>query len=1579
MKESLPPARLTESIARSSGMGQGLVFSKNPAPVDPIAVKKRQSTDTENVSSPSKSFEPGKSLEEKLAWASENKESENQPSMLQMNIMAPSNAFRRETMSQSKDRVPTLLSQTNQKFPEFLDFVVAWETQTNSPAGLVLPLEAVLVALQSHGNYDILLEFGIIHLLKTQIAALLKDAKTSERVKQVLTAFVESQEQQKYPLDIANAIRCILDDVQKLPAQRWTEHKYNATLKDVVTSRGSDFELQQILSRIESDLLLLVKTGGNSVSLSRIERLLIALLGDDRPNARETSVRLLNMLYDRHEWQSMEALTPVIRTIGDAFVVEVDCGQGATPSVSNLYLLVYSPAVGQSGGQYILSHYVPTASGSKLAINNLPSFRRTGYYDWRLVTLTKDGQFAAFTNPNLSLSQVQGRVIVHPNVKEENIHEIFVDLQGADVDKSGRINRKGNYGTVSKSLQEYKRNFSVTSVYVMGVLDRLATAHSPFGVTDRSNPSKWLGGEKDFEEIITTANELGMKVFVDSTNRISSKGSHRKYRNHICYLVDDVDQSYCVKPHPGTDGQDFKWSDCLHLNYRKKAVWDLLISEITAWAKRGVAGVRLDGAHSWPTILKPDNEELLKEDTDGQYHYSFQEIMDGDIVLPSSDEAVSFGYYGTTASSTYPNPLFIKLTREIWTKYPNFVFFAEVFWSRERMALRSGLIPYATSLARCLQSIFNIGIHKEGTISYLNEKRNVSVFYDWYQVERSQYPQNSIIVYPSSSHHLPYPTAIYGHAAWVAVDLLYFLPEIPMTFVGEQLGWVRDYDIGNNRLVAPSISVPVRGDLSSIKGHYEHRAMMRRNYSVLREGGMIPLFGFYKGGWHDRVFAFARFSAGQDPNLAIIAINFNDVESFFYLDCSPLKDMCETGGEILYRTVDLINPSNAPQYFTPDEFLHENNYVLLPPYGSLCWGVYVQQKSPGIERFLYEHSMSRLMRKIVSMLDPSHNMIYNIILEGLQSLDKFADALRKITRQQGPTNEHNLPSLLQTVLYYIAGVAHSAKASQMLAILNEISQSQISSGPSPTPYEHNLVGLCNSILQYNIVGPIVFVTPEIGRFSTVGGVGVMLDELTRALAVLGAEIHIISPYYNYNRKGNTDYLKAEGINYKQNVATYVGNEYVEVGVHYGYEYGVHLHFLHNFKFFTTPYHIGSPTHQLQTIVLMAKASLELCCQLRLLPSLIVSNDWFTGLVPAYAKRSGAFGTTFSGTTMFHLVHNLEEGYEGKIYNDDDDLGHIHQLSKDLIMEPAQGTNCLNASRAALLASDQWGTVSLSYRNDLLRVSPLAYLLKRFPAPFANLNGIRLNERLELLKKIAPNHDEAKAILQKKYFGHSDPSMPVFSFVGRIVLQKGVHLILNAVHEIINLSRGKIQIIVGGMANMRDPYAAQCAWSMQALRKQYPNNFWADPNEFFTDGPLLNLGSDFALMPSLFEPSGVVQQEFFAGGTPVIAFKTGGLKDSVFEFHNGSGNGFTFEAHAHVDFVQAVRRALVVYNNKSDYLKLRENARACVLDVIEVATAWMGEFVRLRKRVWAPPEEVEKIRKEFHAEANKESKTDNNSA
>lgn len=71
--------------------------------------------------------------------------------------------------------------------------------------------------------------------------------------------------------------------------------------------------------------------------------------------------------------------------------------------------------------------------------------------------------------------------------------------------------------------------------------------------------------------------------------------------------------------------------------------------------------------------------------------------------------------------------------------------------------------------------------------------------------------------------------------------------------------------------------------------------------------------------------------------------------------------------------------------------------------------------------------------------------------------------------------------------------------------------------------------------------------------------------------------------------------------------------------------------------------------------------------------------------------------------------------------------------------------------------------------------------------------------------------------------------------------------------------------------------------MQRLRYIYPRNFWADPTAFFMDGTLVNVGCDFGLMPSMFEPGGIVQHEFFIGSTPVIAFKTGGLRDTVHEY------------------------------------------------------------------------------------------------
>ena len=195
------------------------------------------------------------------------------------------------------------------------------------------------------------------------------------------------------------------------------------------------------------------------------------------------------------------------------------------------------------------------------------------------------------------------------------------------------------------------------------------------------------------------------------------------------------------------------------------------------------------------------------------------------------------------------------------------------------------------------------------------------------------------------------------------------------------------------------------------------------------------------------------------------------------------------------------------------------------------------------------------------------------------------------------------------------------------------------------------------------------------------------------------------------------------------------------------------------------------------------------------------------------------------------------------------------------------------------------------------------------------------------------------------------------------LAQGVHLILQAVDELLRSTDGRCQFLVGGMASGSDTYGLGCSHIMRDLAARHPSRFWADPGLFFTDGDLVNLGADFCMMPSMFEPGGIVQQEFFVAGTPVIAFKTGGLKDTVHEWEgrSGSGNGLTFEAHTVGDFSAAVHRALGIYASPTAYAALRANARASVMDLAVVSLGWYREFHRLRRSLppaqRRPPPEV----------------------
>lgn len=113
------------------------------------------------------------------------------------------------------------------------------------------------------------------------------------------------------------------------------------------------------------------------------------------------------------------------------------------------------------------------------------------------------------------------------------------------------------------------------------------------------------------------------------------------------------------------------------------------------------------------------------------------------------------------------------------------------------------------------------------------------------------------------------------------------------------------------------------------------------------------------------------------------------------------------------------------------------------------------------------------------------------------------------------------------------------------------------------------------------------------------------------------------------------------------------------------------------------------------------------CQLRSIPSLVVTNDWFCGLVAAYAKTN-KFGDVFKETKFFHIVHNLDPLYEGRLYlsPQENNLNWIHDLPDEYLIDPYWSQRVINPSRCALMTTDNWGTVSNSYKQDLLFNSPL---------------------------------------------------------------------------------------------------------------------------------------------------------------------------------------------------------------------------------------------------------------------------------
>jgi glycosyltransferase involved in cell wall biosynthesis len=156
-----------------------------------------------------------------------------------------------------------------------------------------------------------------------------------------------------------------------------------------------------------------------------------------------------------------------------------------------------------------------------------------------------------------------------------------------------------------------------------------------------------------------------------------------------------------------------------------------------------------------------------------------------------------------------------------------------------------------------------------------------------------------------------------------------------------------------------------------------------------------------------------------------------------------------------------------------------------------------------------------------------------------------------------------------------------------------------------------------------------------------------------------------------------------------------------------------------------------------------------------------------------------------------------------------------------------------------------------------------------------------------------------------------PQEKIVLFVGRLVYEKGVHVLVNSGQRV--LAKANAKFIIVGNGYMRDRLATVVKGMGLTDKVLFTG--------FVDDQTLVRLQTvaDVSVIPSLFEPFGIVALEAMAAKSPVVVSDTGGLSEIV----NHDVDGVKVYPDNPESLAWGITRVLT---DESYANKLRENAR-----------------------------------------------------
>lgn len=450
---------------------------------------------------------------------------------------------------------------------------------------------------------------------------------------------------------------------------------------------------------------------------------------------------------------------------------------------------------------------------------------------------------------------------------------------------------------------------------------------------------------------------------------------------------------------------------------------------------------------------------------------------------------------------------------------------------------------------------------------------------------------------------------------------------------------------------------------------------------------------------------------------------------------------------------------------------------------------------------------------------------------------------------------------------------------------------------------------------------ILFATSEAAPYIKTGGLGDVASALPKALCTdPETQVYVFLPYYK-SIKENPNWHMEFITSF--NVPLGWRNQYCGL-IHAVADGNLHYYFIDNEYYFYRDSAYGYNDDG-ERFAFFSKAVLESLMHLNWYPNVIHANDWQTALVPVFLRAFYQELDAYRAIKTLFSIHNME--YQGKesYYFIQDCLGLPYDWHGTM-----QFDGCTNMMKAAINVADHVNTVSRTYAEEIQTPYFSHGLHDVLRHHNYKLSGVVNGIDTEVFDPAADpliharfdiddmrGKKENKAYLQQKLGLECRDDVPMIIIVSRLVGHKGVDLI-QAVME--DLMYEDFQLVVIGTGDRRyeDMFRAYAARAPHRVSANivFDNNL---AHQAYA-------AADLVLMPSKQEPCGLTQLIAMRYGTVPIVRETGGLHDTVPAYNpeTGEGLGFTFQTYNAHDMLDAVRRALALYRDRSQWEKLCRN-------------------------------------------------------